>query len=290
MHPNLLVGAFTLLAAMQFAGATLLVKRSVQEIDSVTGALVAIGVSLAVFAVPAPFLISWEDWGSPAVWVFAAIGLLRPAFSTMLAFEGNRVLGPTVAVTVESISPLFAVTGGVLLLSETLTLGAALGALGVVAGVMVLTYQGGGRREWPLWALVLPLGAALIRSSAHVGAKWGLNILPNVLLSGLVAYAVSFVIAFGMAMWRGEAGKVRVSRRAWRWLLPTGLLNAGAIFSLNMGLMLGEVGLVSPLAATVPVFTLLGSWWFYGRASFTGRTVVGVLLVVPSVVLVTLSH
>lgn len=287
---DLMVAGLSLLSALQFAVATLLVKRSLQETDSITGALVAIATSLVVFAFFSPFFTTVSDWASPAVWVFAVIGLMRPSVSTMLAFEGNRRLGPTVAVTVESVSPLFAVSGAVLFLSESLSLPAALGTMGVVMGVMVLSRQGKNQRDWPLLALIFPVGAALIRSSAHLGAKWGLAILPNVLLSGLVAYSVSFLVTLGIATWRGETGQVRITRNALRWLLPIGVVNAGAIFSLNYALMLGEVGLVSPLVATVPVFTLIGSWWFYGKQSINRRTIVGVLLVVPSVVLVTLAR
>ncbi|HKJ00553.1 MAG TPA: DMT family transporter [bacterium] len=287
-----LTSALALLAALCFAAGTLLAKRGLQHLDSITGAVVQIAVSLLAFVLAAPFSIESGDWLSPAVWVFAGIGLLRPSLSTMLAFEGNRRLGPTITATVASLSPIFAVTGGVLFLAERLTLPIVIGTVGVVLGVGVLSSKGRLPRSWPVWALLFPLGAALIRSSAHVGAKWGLLILPNVVMSGLVAYSVSFAVALGVRLLRGQrmGPQPPVTRTGAAWFVASGLTNAAAIFLLNSALMLGQVVYVSPVVAAYPVFTMLGSWLFYRQETITGRMVLGLLLIVPSVVVITLAH
>jgi DME family drug/metabolite transporter len=296
--PTLLASSLALLAAVQFAASSLLVKRGLAHGDSISGASVQIAVSFVVFALAAPLAISAADWLSPAVWIFAAVGLMRPVFSTMLAYEGTRRLGPTISSTVESTAPLFAVAGGVLVLSEHLTLSTLLGTLGVVAGILVLSQRSRLRRGWPLWALGFPLCAALIRSAAHVAVKIGLLLLPNVVLSGLVAYGVSLLVALGVLGVRRSherrAGQGHPGRR-WRsaagsgWFALSGLSNAGAIFALNSALRIGDVVQVSPVTASVPVFTLLGSWLFLRQESLTRRMVLGVLLVVPSVALITLG-
>lgn len=297
--PHLLAGGLALLAALQFAAGSLLVKRGLAHGDSISGAAVSIASSFVVFALVAPFAVSGSDWLSPAVWIFAAVGLMRPVISTMLGNEGTRRLGPTVSSTVESTSPLFAVAGGVLVLAEHLTLSTLLGTLGVVAGVLVLSQRDGKRRSWPLWALGFPLGASMIRSAAHVAVKMGLLLLPNVVLSGLVAYGVSLGVALGILGLRRSherrGGRAPGAPR-WRsaagigWFALNGLANAGAIFALNSALRIGDVVLVSPVTASVPVFTLLGSWLFLRQEPLTGRMVLGALVVVPSVVLITLGR
>jgi drug/metabolite transporter (DMT)-like permease len=289
-HLDLLTSALALLAAAQFAAGTLLVKRGLQYADSITGATIQIAVSMVVFALAAPFTIQASDWLSPAVGIFAALGLLRPSVSTMLANEGTRRLGPTISTTMESMSPFFAVLGGVLVLSERLATTTAVGTLGVVAGVAVLSARGRLPRAWSTWALLFPLGAALIRSGAHVAAKMGLLLLPNVVLSGLVAYTVSFVVALGVRSARPAAARPRPSREALLWFVLSGITNAGAIFALNSALMLGQVVLVSPVVAAYPVFTILGSRLFFRQDPITGRMVLALLLVVPSVMLITLGR
>ena len=287
-EPTLLISLLALAAAAQFAAGTLLVKRGLGAVDSVTGAVIQIFVSMLVFALAAPFAVEASFWLSPAVWVFAGIGLARPSFSTILANEGTRRLGPTIATTMESTSPILAVLGGVLFLSEHLTLPIAVGTLGVVGGVAVLSGRGRLPRSWPLWAVLLPLGAATIRSMAHVGAKWGLQILPSVVMSGLIAYTVSFVVAMAVSVGRGRRVRGGLLHPGAVWFVLAGVTNAGAIFTLNSALMLGQVVLVSPLVATYPLFTMLGSKLFYRSDPISGRMLLGVALTVPSVILITL--
>jgi drug/metabolite transporter (DMT)-like permease len=290
-HPSVLTSGLALLAALFFAAGTLLVKRGLQQLDSVSGAVIQIAVSLLAFAAAGPFAISAGDWLSPAVWVFAAIGLLRPSITTILANEGTRRLGPTLSATLESLSPVFAVTGGVVFLAERATWPIVLGTAGVVSGVMVLTRRGRLPRSWTAWALLFPLGAALIRSSAHLGARWGLLMLPNVVMSGLVANGVSFAIALGVRRVHGRAGgPPPLLRPGAGWFVASGVTNATAIFCLNSALMLGQVVYVSPVVAAYPLFTLLGSRLFYRQEPITVRLLLGMLLIVPSVVLITLAH
>lgn len=289
-NPAPLASALAILAAMQFAGGTLLAKRGLESTNSVTGALISIATSALVYWLLMPFAVELHDWRSPAVLIFAAIGLLRPSVSTMLAYEGTRRLGPTISATFASFSPLFAMAGAVLFLSETLRPTTLAGILGVVAGIMVLTGRGGARRGWTASALLFPVGASLIRASAHVGAKWGLNLLPSVVMSGLVAYTVSLLVALAITLARGDKALPDLRSEGLKWLVAAGLLNAGAIFALNTGLMIGEVVVVSPLVATYPLFTMLGSRLFYGQEALTRRTVAGVLLLVPSVMLITLAR
>jgi drug/metabolite transporter (DMT)-like permease len=290
LPPHLLTSALALLAALLFAAGTLLVKRGLQHADSVTGAAIQILVSFVLFSLAAPWAIRAADWLSPAVWIFAGIGLLRPSVSTILANEGTRRLGPTISTTMESLSPFFAVLGGVLFLAEHLALPTALGTLGVVGGVMVLSARGGLPRSWPAWALLFPAAASLIRSAAHVGVKMGLLLLPNVVLSGLVAYGVSGVVALGLWRMQPAARRPPLTGAGMGWFVLSGISNAGAIFALNTALMLGQVVLVSPVVAAYPVFTMLGSWLFYRNEPITRRMVLALLLVVPSVMLITLWH
>jgi drug/metabolite transporter, DME family len=293
LAPGLLTSALALLSSLQFAAGTLLVKRGLRNADSVTGAVIQIAISMVLFALAAPFALHLGDFLSPAVWVFAAIGLLRPSFSTMLANEGTHRLGPTISTTMESMSPLFAVLGGVVFLHERLTPPLALGTLGVMAGVMVLSRRGRLPRAWSAWALAFPLGAALIRSMAHVAAKWGLTLLPSVVMSGLIAYTVSFVIAGGVRTARsahGSPGRGTLLGQGMVWFALAGATNAGAIYALNSALMRGQVVLVSPLVATYPLFTLLGSRLFYRSEPITGRMLLSVAVIVPSVIVITLGH
>lgn len=288
--PSLLTSVLALAAAAQFATGTLMARRGLGQGDSVTGAVISIGTSALIYWAVAPLAIAPAYFLSPAVWVFAGIGVLRPGVTTILAYEGNRRVGPTIAATMASLSPMFAVAGGVVFLAERPAATTLLGTLGVVCGAAVLAGKGRVPRSWPVWALLFPLGAAMIRSGAHVAARWGLLMLPSVVMSGLVAYSVSFTVSASIWAVRHRRARQPLTRAAFAWFVGAGALNAGAIFALNTALMLGQVVVVSPLTATYPVFTLLGSWLVFRQEQITGRTVAGVLLIVPSVILITLGR
>ena len=115
-------------------------------------------------ALIAPFLLRGDGWNASAFVIFAAVGVVFPAVVTLLNFASNRLTGPTIAGTVSSTTPLFAVFVAILFLSEPLTVTAAAGTAATVLGVIAFTTRGEGvSRHWAAWAIVLPIVGAAIR-------------------------------------------------------------------------------------------------------------------------------
>ena len=225
-------------------------------------------------------------WLQPAIVLLAAIGLFRPFLSANLAMLGTRHLGPTVSSTMSATSPLFGLALGVLVLGETLTVPVVAGTIAVMAGVVVLSSRGQLSRSWPLWALLLPVGAAFIRVLAQMFAKIGMESIPSPFFVGLVGYTVSFVVAVATHLPRKDKGPVRSP--GLKWLLLAGLAYGVAIFSLNSALVCGDLVTISPIVACQPIFTLLLGRFVFNESEIDTRAVVAVALVVPGVILVTL--
>ncbi|NCF83150.1 MAG: EamA family transporter, partial [Proteobacteria bacterium] len=186
-----------LCAACLFALGIQFTRMGLRYTDPRTGTLISIGTATLLYWVVSPWWLERHYWLSPAIALFAAIGLLRPFLSSNLSMAGTQYLGATISSTLASTSPLFGVALGVLLLGEYLGLDIALGTAAIVAGVVVLSWRGGVSRAWPWWALLLPVGAALLRSVAQAFAKLGMESLPSPYFVGLVGYSVSFLVAVG---------------------------------------------------------------------------------------------
>ena len=64
-------------------------------------------------------------------------------------------------------------------------------------GVMALAKRDGKGEDtsWPLWALALPVLAAVIRVGAHLLTKVGMEEVPSAYFAGLVAYNASLTVA-----------------------------------------------------------------------------------------------
>ena len=246
-----------------------------------------IGISLSIYWMAAPFYMKTAYWLSPAVFFLAAAGLVRPLVSANLGTMGTRILGPTIASTVSACGPLLSVTLGVVVLSETLHWQTAFGTVGIVISIVVLSWRGESKPQWPVWALLFPVGAAFIRAASHALAKLGLEFIPSPIFVALVAYSVSFPLAWLYHKYRvrNEASEP-ISRAGLGWMLLSGSLYGVAVLLLNTALLWSDLVIVSPLVACTPFFTLMLGVFVFSEAHIDKRTVIAVALVVPSVILI----
>jgi len=111
-----------LYAAMAFGAALVVTQRGLTYLPPLTGARISVPFTTVLLWALAPWFFDPRALGSPALALFAAVGLFFPVVATLLAFESNRRMGPTVAGTVSSIAPLLSIAAGVLFLGEPLTL------------------------------------------------------------------------------------------------------------------------------------------------------------------------
>jgi uncharacterized membrane protein len=198
-------------------------------------------------------------------------------------------MGPTIAATASSITPLFAITGAILFLNETITLPILLGTTGIVTGLLLISWNRTDRPQaWPKIALLFPLGAALIRGGAQTLAKMGLEIQPTPYMAGLIGYTTSvfsILLAFHI---RIGIDNMAFTRKGILWFMSVGIANGSAVLLLYMALKTGRVVTVAPIAATFPIFTLLFSLLFFKYENLSLQTIDGVTRVVGGVVLISL--
>lgn len=253
--------------------------------------LYQIGVSLTIYWMAAPFYMKTAYWLSPAIFFLAAAGLVRPLVSANLGTMGTRILGPTISSTVSACGPLLSVTLGVVALSETLHWQTALGTVGIVISIVVLSWRGQSKPQWPVWALLFPVGAAFIRAASHALAKLGLEYIPSPVFVALVAYSVSFPLAWLYHQYRvRDEVSEPIVRAGIGWMLLSGSFYGTAVLLLNTALLWSDLVVVSPLVACTPFFTLMLGVFVFREAQIDRRTVIAVALVVPSVILIGLRH
>lgn len=287
MSNLLLPVVLALFVAFLFALGNQCSRIALRYTDAQTAALFQIGVSTALYWLTSPFYLDASYWHSPVLPLLAAIGLFRPLLSANLGMAATRILGPTISSTLASISPLFGVALGVLLLAEALSWEVAIGTAGIVVAVVVLSWRRDAARSWPLVALLLPIGAALLRSLAHAFAKIGLETLPSPFFVALVAYSVSFPLALANDLRVRRRGPPRsISATGLGWLILTGSIYGISVLVLNTALMSGRLIVVSPIVACSPLFTLLLGHFVFREQALSRRIAVAVLLVVPSIALI----
>ncbi len=253
--------------------------------DARTGSLINIATGAAFYWLLAPFYLEswyWLTWGTV---LFAMVGIIRPSLSSLLAIQSIHVMGPTLTSALTASAPIFGALFAIFLLDETLDLKTAIGIAAVIAGGVVASYSRQGLvRDWPLWAVVLPVGAAAIRASGHAVTKLGLEDVPSASFAVLVSNTVSLVIA--SAAFRIERRPIRGSATSYKWFILSGLAAAVSLQFLNSALQLGTLVTVVPIVSATPVFTMLLGLFVFRRERFSWRMVATIALVVPGVMLV----
>ena len=274
-----------LCAAFLFALSAHIQNIGLEKLNTRHTSLVLVATTGAIYWAFAPFYVSLGDWLTGSAVLFALAGILRPTISLSLWVEGIRRLGPTLNAGLTAGGPVFAAIFAIVLLGETLTLPIAIGIVLVVAGVLVTALRPKGiATSWPLWAILLPLGASSVRAGAHAIIKLGYEGVPNPAFAALVATTVSFVLLSARFAAAGERFDGDVSR--YRFVILAGVISAFAIYLLNVALQLGQMIAIVPLLASSPVFSALLGYYVFGRETIDWRTLATIALVVPGVVIV----
>lgn len=282
---------YGLASAFLFALSNHFNNRALETCDARAGTLISIGTAAIVYWLFAPFFLVGWYWVTTAALMFAIVGIIRPVLSTTLAINSIKVMGPTLTSSLTATTPIFGAVFAILILRESLTLPIAIGTLAVVAGAVVAAWNPKGlKRTWPLWAIALPLGAALIRATGHIVTKYGLIEVPSPSFAVLVGNTVSLGTALAAYGW--ERRPIAVGGSAYTgqlWFVASGVVIALSVQFLNNALAIGDVVAVLPIVSATPVFTLLMGFFWFGREIITWRTIATMALIVPGVILVAVS-
>lgn len=284
------VASLALLAAAGFGLAMVMTKFGLRYSSPGCGALISIPSTAVMFWCMAPWQLDTSGANLSAAAIFAAVGFFFPAVVTLLIFESNHRMGPTPAGALSCTAPLFAVTGAILVLGEQITVSRVSGTLGIVLGIIAISWEGKTTpRAWPLWVLVLPLCAAAVRGIAQTTSKIGLHQWPDPYAASLIGYTVSAATVLVVAAARGGLARNRFELDAVPWFVLVGLCNGAAVLAMYAALNRGAVAVVSPIVATYPLFTLLFSALLWRQEHLSLRILAGVMVTVASVGLLVIA-
>ncbi len=273
------------MAATLFGISALPAKRGLLFVNAETGCLITMATTWLVCLLLGPLWMRTEDWFTAGFWVFALAGLIHPYLSMYASLEALKRAGTTVASTLAATAPFFSILGAVVVLGEDLTIAVALATVGIVAGVMVLTFDGRRMARVIRVALIFASIAAVIRGSTHVIGKWGLELLPNPFMATFVAFSMGLICMTIFFRLRYGHLPQNLPADGVKYFFYSGLCIAFAIISMYGALMLGRVVVISPIIASYPVFTLL-SVWVVGAERISRRLVLGVFMVTAGVVVI----
>lgn len=279
----------SLASAASFGVGLVVTQFGLRHLPAFAGAAVSLPTTAIAFWLAAPLALDIENWRLDAALFFLALGLVFPAAVTILTFEANRRMGPTVTGTAGSTSPLFALAAGLIFLAELPTLRETAAILAIVGGIVLLTWQTRGQpRMWDPRDLVLPIGAAGLRGAALAVMKIGLALWPSAFAASLLGYTASAsVMALNARRLQGGTA-LRAGWRGAPWFALVGLCNGFGAFAMYEAIQHIQVAVVASIVATYPLFTMALGAIFLRSERITLPRVAGVTLTVGGVILLVL--
>ena len=283
MAPELIA----ILSAVLYSLSFVVARRGLRYSNSATVTVVSLVVQSAAFCAvvgvtgaPAP--------DRAALGLIVVAGSFQP-FVRQMTYLGMQKIGAARSGSLRATHPFWAGLIAVALLGETLTLRLFLGNVTVIAGIAAISWQGSRvRLEVPGWYVLFPMAAAFLAGVAFPLRRAALTLSPEPLFFAAVIGVVGLSLVGVAQAVPGLAQRYVWDRRALWAFLAAGVFesvaNAGILYALRGG----DVVVIAPITATLPMWTLLGTVVFLrDMERVTRATVIGTVLVVVGIVLVT---
>jgi drug/metabolite transporter (DMT)-like permease len=193
-------------------------------------------------------------------------------------------IGASPATAIKNSAPVISALLAAILFSEPVTPLRWAAIVGIVAGVVLVTWKPGqGMRRWLDVGVLAAIGAAVTYGIRPLFLKFGLEAADLPLTSAVVGATA----ALAYALLFGDRSGLRTIHRepAFGLFLVSGVLQAVGFLALNVGLSGGIVSTVYPVTASAPLFALLfTAILLRGKESLNWRIVLGAVAVVAGVI------
>jgi uncharacterized membrane protein len=227
---------------------------------------------------------------SIAIGIFCIVGTFQMGVR-IFAYTGVLKIGASRSSSLQSISPLVSATIAIAVLREPASSLIIAGTILVVVGIVLVSWKA--EREvasFRWWYLLLPVAAACLTGVNHPLRRYAFSLSNEPLFFSAFMGLVSLV---GFGIYRSVAPH----KQPFEWqpkafwpFLATGIFETLSILFIMTSLSLGRVVLVAPIAATYPVWALIGAKIFLRDVEkITTKTVIGILSVVAGTVAIHLG-
>lgn len=296
MNPILAAQIISILAALMFSVGNVTLRYGLRTSTPITSTLALAVVTLAIFAPIALATSPKAGFSYQGLLILVAAGIASPGLSRTLLTMSFERIGLSRSVTISNAAPLIAVILAVIFLGERPAFPVYLGTLLIMAGVTCLTSEhrsavqnkSNGKSVWHYF--VLALLATLTLGIAATLRKIGITLIPS-LSTGLSMAAIGTLLV--TSLWYPllpQEHRIRLNRQGVGYFLASAFFTCLAQLGFFAALQRAPLSIVIPLICTVPLFTLVFSWFFFREVErLNFRMVIGVLLISSGAALVTMS-
>jgi drug/metabolite transporter, DME family len=287
MSPQLLAW----LTAVSFALSNVSVRKGLSYSTPFTATLVSLIIHTVALWAAVFLTMEIPQVALAAVIAIVITGILQPIMRHC-HYTGIYKLGTSRAVTLRNTFPLPAVLIGIVFLGEPITALGLAGTLLVVAGIILTSWRIDKHLPSFHWThLLYPIATALITAVVHPLRRYALIQSHEPLFFTAIVGPVSLLALAAYYATPICTEKLVWDRRAFWPFLISGFFETLAVLLMLLAFSVGPVAVVSPIASTTPIWTLLISAIFLRQVErITVASAVGTVLVVAGVVAIALAH
>lgn len=226
-----------------------------------------------------------------AVLLFVIVGVTQLGVR-LLAYTGVHKIGASRSSALQAISPLIAAAIAIAILHEKPSTAVTVGTILVVVGIILVSWRPEEQiSTFRWWHLLFPLAAACLTGMNHPIRRYALSLSNEPLFFAAVMGTVSLISFVGYMAVSPATERLVWNREAWWPFLVTGLCETLSILFIVTALSVGSVVVVAPIAATYPVWALLGAIIFLRDVEQVNLlTIAGTLSVVTGTITIHLGN
>ena len=281
-------------SAAMYAVSFIVARRGLRYSTPATVTTFSMVFQAGIFSAAVAIRGGIPDFSWYALSLMVAAGSLQP-FVRQLTYRGMQTIGAARSGSLRATHPFWAGLIAISLLGEELTLPVFLGNVTVVGGIAAISRESaratGDKADSPGWYVLVPLAAAVMAGIAFPLRRAALILTPEPVFFTAVTGTVGLALLGITQAVPGLAQRYVWDRRAFWPFVAAGLFEGVSAGGILYALNAGEVIVIAPITATLPMWILLGTVIFLrDMERVTRGTVLGTVLVVMGIVLVSVAR
>ncbi len=281
-------------SAAMYAVSFIVARRGLRYSTPATVTTFSMVFQAGIFSAAVAIRGGIPDFSWYAVALMVAAGSLQP-FVRQLTYRGMQTIGAARSGSLRATHPFWAGLIAISLLGEELTLPVFLGNVTVVGGIAAISRESAraadDKADSPGWYVLVPLAAAVMAGIAFPLRRAALTLTPEPVFFTAVTGTVGLTLLGITQAVPGLAQRYVWDRRAFWPFVAAGLFEGVSAGGILYALNAGEVIVIAPITATLPMWILLGTVIFLrDMERVTRGTVLGTVLVVMGIILVSVAR
>ena len=279
-----------LCTALSYAAANVSVRRGLRHSSAATATLTSLIVHTVVLSSAVMVMGGAPEVVALALGLIAITGILQTGMR-LWHYTGIEKVGTSRAVTLRGTHPIVSVAIGITILQEQATPAILIGTLLVVSGIVMTSWHGNDQIAGFRWRhLLFPMATALITGIVHPIRRYAMSISDEPLFFAAIVGIVSLLCFSSTLTVPSMKERIVWNPNSLVPFIAAGVFETLAVLLMLTAFVSGPVVLVSPIAATSPIWTLLMSVVFLRDLErVNAYTVSGTVCVVAGVIAIYLA-